>query len=136
MPLAEIPAGPLGALFYTSYLPSCVLTHAVKCIHIPQEIVSDSLKAGVAPFPASFVLTSLVLFFNDLHGRAAKDPGLAISQILALWPAGYMPLGKLKPVLTHVRTHIKHATALLSLLSSARLTRLPASVHYSSKQRC
>lgn len=114
MPLAENPAGPLGALFYTSCLSSCVLTHAVKCIHNPQEIASDSLKAGVAPFPASFVLISLVLFFDDLHHRAAKDPDLAISQILALWPAGYMPPGKLKPVLTHVRTHIKHIAAFLS----------------------
>lgn len=110
MPLAEIPAAPLGALFYPCCLPSCVLTHAVKCIHIPREIALDSLKAGAAPFPAFFVLISLVLFFDDLHGKAAKDPVLAISQILAMWPAGYMPPGKSKPVLTH----IKHTAAFLS----------------------
>lgn len=137
MPSAEIPAKPLGALFSTSCLPSCALTHAVKCIHIPQGIASDSLKTEVAPFPASFVLISPVLFFNALHGRAAKDPGLTVSQILALWLAGYMPPSESKPVLIHMCacTH-KHTAALLSLLSCARLTRLPASVHYSSKHRC
>lgn len=100
-----------------------------NCIRLPQD--------RVAPFPASFVLISLVLFLNDLHGRAAKDPGLAISQILALWLAGYKPPGESKPVLIHTCacTH-KHTAALFSLLSCARLTRLPESVHYSSKHRC